>query len=103
MASARDLMVIAGDAGFQKRVKYNMQQIAIYDIQVPVTSAVPYCKTILLGTASVYEMAVGVVSNADVKLVATSTSDGTDTFGISDQLLYDTVNSLMPAFAATVS
>ena len=92
--AAIEAMEVAADAGFQLRVKHFMQKAAAA-VYAETTSGdkparVAYAAKVLDGSASVYEYAVAVVTNATVAAGGLGTSDGDLEF---------TVNSFWNAFS----
>lgn len=93
--AAEDAMEVANEEGFQRRVKHFMQKAALAVMAEAGSTAfhterVAFAKSVLDGTASVYEYAVGVVTNSTVASNGLATTDGDLEF---------TVNSMFTAFS----
>lgn len=76
----KEWMFEASGKGFQKKVKYYMQKAAIAVIGEDNTTAghaerLAYAKKVLDGEASVYEFAVGVVTNTTISGKIDSATD----------------------------
>jgi len=93
----KEWMHEANEKGFQQKIKYYMQKSAIAILGEESTTEghterVAYAKQILSGNASIYEYAVGVVTNSTI---ATKIDNGTDY----DSDLEFVVNSMFNDFA----
>ena len=66
MADVIDLMVLAHDKGFQRRVKYAMQKAAVAIMGEAPGLRTEYATKALNGSASVLEMATAVLSDTAV-------------------------------------
>lgn len=66
MADVIDLMVLAHDKGFQRRVKYAMQKAAVAIMGEAPGLRTEYATKVLNGSASVLELATAVLSDTAV-------------------------------------
>ena len=102
MTSFTDLMTIAKDINFQNRVNFCMISAAIAVMAEDPTPAVHvtrsiFARTILNGTANVFQFAIGVVNNATI---ASKASTGAPDFGIVDNdILFAVQTSLFNSYA----
>ena len=103
MANPRELMQIANDQNFQNRVKYYMQKAGIAVMTEANTTPnhterVTYANKVLDGTASVFEQAVGVTTNATIAAEANAATQ--PDWGIQDSNIEFQVNAQYNAYAS---
>ncbi len=75
--TAIDQMELAHDEGFKRRVKYFMQKSAVAIMGETSGPRTDYSKLVLDGSASVFEMAVAVLSASNVLTEGDTISDTT--------------------------
>ncbi len=102
MASYDDLITIAGNNGFQNRIKYALTQAAVsvyneLSSTTGHTQRVAYAESIIQGSYNLAPAALAVLTNSTIAAEATlSSAPG---FGIPDADMQFAVNSLWDALA----
>lgn len=106
MASFDEMLTIASQTAFLRRVEYALKKAAIAVMAEEASTAnhserVTYAKKILEGSASVSEYAKSVVTNSTI----TTNGDLSESplFGINDSDLEYTVNSMFNAMAGVAT
>jgi hypothetical protein len=102
MADYDDLITIAGNGGFQNRVKYALIQaaVSVYNEQSSTTghtARVAYASNVIAGNYNLAPTSLAVLTNSTLAAEATLTS--APDFNIPDTDLQFAVNSLWNAFA----
>ena len=102
MADYDDLITIAGNNGFQNRVKYALTQaaISVYNEQSSTTghaARVAYASGIIQGNYNLASAALAILTNASIAAEATLSS--APDFAISDSDIQFAVNSLWNTLA----
>ena len=105
MASSKDLMVIATDAIFQRRVEYYLKQAAISVLSEAgsVTghnARLVFAQKILSGQASIQDYSVGTVTVSGVASVADVAAAD---YAVTDSAVQSAVGGLYNAYATVVS
>lgn len=105
MSNSLNGSIAAKNAVFQDRIKFLMQKSAVSVIgEVGTTPGhterLAYAKTVLDGTASVFEMAVATTTNATVlAAIGVNPDNATDPLTVTDSDLEFTVNGLWDDFS----
>ena len=73
--AAINLMEIANDKGFQRRVKFFMSKSAVAILGEAAGARTTYASAVLDGSASVFEMAVTVTSDTAVEAAGAGATD----------------------------
>lgn len=106
MASFKDLMTIANDSGFQKRVQFCVEKAAVAVMAESNTTSghvlrVQYAHKVLAGLGSYLEWATAVVTNSTIASEANATT--TPDFAIPDSDIEFVVNSMYNAFSGNAT
>lgn len=78
MAAAIDLMALAHDVGFQRRVHFTMFDVAKDKAPTATGDDLTYINSILKGAVPVLQMTIGVLLNADVASAGNAATSATD-------------------------
>ena len=76
--AAIDLMALAHDVGFQRRVHFTMFDVAKDKAPTATGDDLTYINSILKGVAPVLQMTIGVLLNADVASAGNTATSATD-------------------------